>query len=69
MSGQAKEGEAAAAAHARRKAMKNFMGGRSQGRASKDWAGSRHIQVLTVRCAELIQNQNSLLVGESGKDS
>lgn len=66
MSGQAKERESAAAApHVRRKAMKNFMNGRSRGRAGKDWADSKHIQVITVRSAELIQR----LVGERGKDS
>lgn len=41
MSYQAKEGELDPAAHARKKAMKNCIGGRSQGRAGEDWADSK----------------------------
>lgn len=54
MSDQAKEGEVDPAAHARRRTMKNCMGGRSQGRADEDWADSKQVQVITARCAELI---------------
>ena len=53
MSDQAKEGEVDRAAHAGRRVM-NSMGGRSQGRAGEDWAVSKQVREITVRCAELI---------------
>lgn len=69
MCGEAEEGEVDPAARARRRATKNCMGGRSQGRAGEDWADSKQLQVITVRCAELMEKQYSLLVGEGGEDS